>query len=83
LSDLERTKFYADKNCTRVSHVLTHEILRMKGKPRKVYFDEVHELWDKHMYDLLPFQYYNNKFERVSNNNPYSFVAIDPQRIKT
>jgi hypothetical protein len=55
----------------------------MKGKPRKVYFDEVHELWDKHMYDLLPFQYYNNKFERVSNNNPYSFVAIDPQRIKT
>ena len=83
LSDLERTKFYADKNCTRVSHVLTHEILRMKGKPRKVYFDGVHELWDKHTYDLLPFQYFNNKFERVSKNNPYSFVAIDPQRINT
>lgn len=83
LSDLERTKFYADKNCTRVSHVLAHELLRMKGNPRKVYFDGVHELWDKHMYDLLPFQYFNNKFERVSNNNPYSFVAIDPQRIKT
>lgn len=82
VSDTERIRFYADKNCAKVSHVLSHEILRMKGEPRKVYFERVHELWDKHLYDLLPFQYFNSKFERVSKHEPYSFASIDPQRIK-
>ena len=83
VSDIERTKFYADKNCAKVSHVLSHEILRMKGEPRKVYFEGVHELWDKHLYDLLPFQYFNSKFERVSKHESYSFASIDPQRLKS
>jgi hypothetical protein len=83
LSDLDRIRFYSDKNCAKVSHVLTHEILRMMGKSRKVYFDEVHELWDKHIYEQLPFQYFNNKFELVSNKESYSFVTIDPKRIKS
>jgi hypothetical protein len=83
LSDLDRIRFYSDKNCARVSHVLTHEILRMMGKSRKVYFDEVHELWDKHIYEQLQFQYFNNKFELVSNKESYSFVTIDPKRIKS
>jgi hypothetical protein len=48
-----------------------------------VYFDEVHELWDKHIYEQLPFQYFNNKFELVSNKESYSFVTIDPKRIKS
>ena len=82
LSELDRIRFYADKNCAKVSHVLTHEILRMRGKSRKVYFDAVHELWDKHMYEELPFQYFNNKFELASNKESYSFVTIDPKRIK-
>ncbi|TLX66701.1 MAG: hypothetical protein E6L03_08780 [Thaumarchaeota archaeon] len=82
LSDSARIKFYADKNCAKVSHVLTHELLRMKGESRKLYFDAVHELWDKHIYQQLPFHYFNNKFELVSNNESYSFVAIDPKRIK-
>jgi len=82
LSELDRIRFYADKNCAKVSHVLTHEILRMMGKSRKVYFDAVHELWDKHMYEELPFQYFNNKFELASNKESYSFVTIDPKRIK-
>ena len=79
--DLNRKKFYADKNCAKVSHVLSHEILRMKGRSRKVYFDEVHELWDKHMYDNLPLQYFNTKFELVSKDGSYSFVTIDVRRI--
>lgn len=83
ISDLDRIRFYSDKNCAKVSHVLTHEILRMMGKSRKVYFDEVHELWDKHIYEQLPFQYFNNKFELVSNKESYSFVTIDPKRIKS
>jgi hypothetical protein len=81
LSDLDRIRFYADKNCAKVSHVLTHEILRFLGKSRKVYFDAVHELWDKHMYEETPFQYFNNKFELVSNKESYSFVTINPKRI--
>jgi hypothetical protein len=81
LSDLDRIRFYADKNCAKVSHVLTHEILRIIGKSRKVYFDAVHELWDKHMYEETPFQYFNNKFELVSNKESYSFVTINPKRI--
>jgi hypothetical protein len=83
LSDLDRIRFYADKNCAKVSHVLTHEILRIIGKSRKVYFDAVHELWDKHMYEETPFQYFNNKFELVSNKESYSFVTINPKRIKS
>jgi hypothetical protein len=54
----------------------------MKGELRKVYFDGVHELWDKHMYASLPLQHYNNKFELVSKSESYSFVTIDPKRIK-
>jgi len=80
-TDLDRMKFYADKNCAKISHILTHEMLRMKGEKRKVYFDMVHELWDKHVYETIPFQYFNNKFERVSKNESYSFVTIDPKRI--
>ena len=83
LSDLDRIKFYADKNCAKVSHVLSHEILRMKGEKRKVYFDGIHELWDKHMYASLPLQYYNNKFEQVSTGDAYTFVTLDPRRIDT
>jgi len=83
LSELDRIRFYADKNCAKVSHVLSHEILRMMGKSRKIYFDAVHELWDKHMYEELPFQYFNNKFELVSSKESYSFVTIDPKRIKS
>src|SRR3990170_3625985 len=29
------SKFFADYNCARVSHVLLHEILRLKGKSKK------------------------------------------------
>ena len=35
ISDLDRVKFYADKNCAKVSHILSHEILRMKGRIEK------------------------------------------------
>jgi hypothetical protein len=33
------------------------------------------------VYETIPFQYFNNKFERVSKNESYSFVTIDPKRI--
>ena len=82
-TDLDRIKFYADNNCAKISHILTHEMLRIKGEKRKVYFDMVHDLWDKHVFETIPFQYFNNKFERVSKNEHYSFVTIDPKRINS
>lgn len=73
----EREKFYADENCSKVSHVLCHEILRMKGKNRKEYFESIHHLWDRHKTKDLPFLYYNEKYNRVSNNENYKYVTID------
>ena len=33
------SKFFADTNCAKVSHILSHEVLRLKGKKRKEYFE--------------------------------------------
>ena len=76
-SDNQRTKFFADTNCANVSHLLSHEALRMKGKKRKEYFDAVHELWDRHVYKNLPYAYYNERFTRVSQECPYRFTTVD------
>jgi len=43
-SDIQCAKFFADTNCAKVSHVLSHELMRIKGKKRKEYFDMIHDL---------------------------------------
>jgi hypothetical protein len=80
-SNSHRTKYYADNNCLKVSHVLSHEIMRMKGYSRKIYFDGIHELWDRHLYKDLPLQYYNNKYDLVSKEETYSYVTIDIKKL--
>lgn len=76
-SDSQRIKFFADTNCANVSHLLSHEAMRMKGKKRKEYFDTVHELWDRHVYNNLPYAYYNERFIRVRHDSPYRFATVD------
>jgi hypothetical protein len=76
-SEGERTKFLADANCANISHVLCHEVLRMKGKKRKEYFDTIHELMDKHVYEDLPYLYFNDHFKLISKNSSYRFVTLD------
>jgi hypothetical protein len=80
-SEIERYAFYADNNCPRVSHVLAHELLRMKGKTKKDYFGKVHDLWDKHVYNDKPFLYFDSRFKRVRKDDSYRFVTLDPAEL--
>lgn len=80
-SETKRYEFYADKNCPRVSHVLAHELLRMKGRAKKDYFSKVHDLWDGHMHKNKPFLYFDSQFRPVSKQDSYRFVTIDPAEL--
>jgi hypothetical protein len=81
LSEIQRYSFYADNNCPRVSHVLAHELLRMKGKTKKDFFGKVHEIWDRHVYNVEPFLYFDNQFKRVSGVDSYRFVTLNPDEL--
>ena len=76
-SGIYHAKFFADTNCAKVSHVLSHELIRIKGKKRKEYFDKIHDLWDRHTLKGLPYNYYNERFNRVSQDSYYSFATLD------
>ena len=76
-SDIQCAKFFADTNCAKVSHVLSHELMRIKGKKRKEYFDTIHDLWNRHVYKDLSYNYYNERFVRVSQGSPYRFATLD------
>ena len=80
-AERERIKFFADSNCANISHVLSHEVLRMRGRKRKEYFDSVHELMDKHTYSDLPYIYFNDHFNIVSKSSNYRFVTLDSAAI--
>jgi hypothetical protein len=79
VSELSRHRFYADNNCPRVSHILAHELLRIKGETKKDFFGKVHELWDKHIYNVEPFLYFDNHFQRVGSEGAYRFATINPE----
>ena len=81
MSEIQRHSFYADTNCPRVSHILAHELLRMKGKTKKDFFGKVHELWDKHIYKVQPFLYFDSQFKLVSSEDSYRFVTINPHEL--
>jgi hypothetical protein len=80
-SESERMNLFVEKNCPRVSHILAHEMLRVKGKSKKQYFTTVHDIWDKHVYDNLPFLYFDSHFKKVSKDNSPRFVTIDPAHL--
>lgn len=76
-SDTQSAKFFADTNCAKVSHVLSHELIRLKGKKRKEYFDTIHDLWNRHVNNSLSYNYYNERFIKVSQGSPYRFATMD------
>jgi hypothetical protein len=80
-SETARYSFYADRNCPRVSHLLAHELLRMKGRTKKDYFGKVHDLWDSHLYKDRPFLYFDRQFKRVRKEDSYRFVTLDPAQL--
>jgi hypothetical protein len=75
---VDMATIFAEKNCARVSHILSHELLRMQGKSKKQYFTSVHDLWDDHLYGNRPFLYFDSQFKRVNKESSYRFVTLDP-----
>ena len=65
--------FLAEKNCTAVSHEIAHELLRQSGYKR--YIEDVHEVWQKHLFGGIEFEQYGEDFE-ITSEKP-SFLAMN------
>jgi hypothetical protein len=78
----DRSRFFAENNCTKISHLLTHECLRLLGRHRKEYFSLVHDLWEGHVRGSIPFLYHNDKFVQVSVDSTYYFKVMDVKRLR-
>ncbi len=71
--------FLAEKNCTNVSHELAHEFLRQAGNKR--YVEIVHDIWDKHLFASLPFEYYDNTFTKTTKLPTFSTLDTSSFRL--
>lgn len=80
-SETERLALYSGENCPKVSHVLAHELLRWKGKPKQDYFGKIHDLWDRHEYNDLPYLYFDSQFKRVRKDNSFRYATIDLDKL--
>ena len=76
--DAVDTIFLAEKNCTKVSHELAHELLRQKKY--KKYVEDVHDIWTKHYYDDLSFEKYDENFQETKDTP--MFLTIDTSSLK-
>ena len=65
--------FMSEKNCTVVSHEISHELLRQKKYKR--FLDDVHEVWEKHQMSVLSFEKYDEN-HNLTTDNP-TFQTID------
>jgi len=65
--------FLAERNCTAVSHEITHELLRQSGYKR--YIEDVHDTWQQHLFEAIPFEQYGEDFELTSKKP--SFLTLD------
>lgn len=71
--------FLAEKNCTKVSHELAHEFLRQSSS--KQYVEIVHDIWDKHLFASLPFEYYDNTFTKTTALPTFSTLDTSSFRL--
>jgi len=67
------TLFLAEKNCAAVSHEIAHELLRQSGYKR--YIEDVHEVWQKHLFGGIPLEQYGEDF-KLTSKKP-SFLTLD------
>jgi len=65
--------FLAEKNCTSVSHVLLHELLRISG--HKKFLIDVHDMWTKHLFEQLEFEQYGEDFQKTDDKP--MFLTMD------
>ncbi len=71
----EKNRFFALENCTKISHVILHEVGRQKTYGKN-YKDTIHEQWEKHLYGADEYEYYNKRFGKVSSNEDYMFATM-------
>ena len=69
------TLLLAEKNCTAVSHEIAHELLRQSGYKR--YIEDVHEVWQKHLFGGIPFEQYGEDFETTSKKPSFITMGTD------
>ena len=67
--------FLAEKNCTAVSHEIAHELLRQSGYKR--YIEDVHEVWQKHLFGGIQFEQYGEDFELTSKKPSFLTMNTD------
>jgi len=79
----QKNRFFALENCTKVSHVLLHEVGRKKDYGKN-YKEIIHEQWDKHFYGAEEFELYDKNFRKVSSKDDFVFATMKiPEREKT
>lgn len=75
--DGDLVRFLAEENCTRVSHIILHEYARgMRKQERRLYTDAIHDQWDKHIMNIDEFEFYNERYERVSRDDNFMFATM-------
>lgn len=67
--------FFAEKNCTVVSHEILHEMLRIRRYRRHI--QDVHDIWTQHLFSQLPFVQYDNSHRIAVNDAKPSFLVMD------
>jgi hypothetical protein len=77
--DQDDILFLAEKNCTVVSHELSHEFLRQQKLKKQV--DLIHDIWEKHLFGDHPFEQYGKNFE-PTKKEPY-FLTIDASSFRS
>jgi len=70
--------FLMERNCPKVSHELAHEFLRQSEY--KNYKELVHEIWDKHLFASLSFEYYNSNHKKSEKDR--FFATIDTSSLQ-
>ncbi len=69
--------FMAEKNCTTVSHVIAHELLRQLK--HKKFIEHVHDIWTKHLFSDLYFEQYGIDFKKTDGKP--MFLTIDTSNL--
>lgn len=73
---MDKYRFFAIENCARISHILLHEVGRQKHYDNKKFKEQIHEQWDKHVYDVESYELYDRKFKLVTENDEFMFATM-------
>lgn len=74
----ERIRFFARENCTRVSHIILHEVGRRRGIAKR-YNEMIHEEWRRHVSNIKEYVYYDSRYKMVDKaKGVFATMSIPP-----